>query len=73
MVYLTIAVCMNIAIFLSFRFFERFGMRTFNVIVINYLVCIITGILFYVRARMKPANLFHVEYFWGPYNFLYSF
>ena len=73
MAYLTIAVCMNIAIFLSFRSFERFGIGTFNAIVVNYLMCIITGILFYVLSRMKSENLFHVQYFWGPCHFLYSF
>jgi len=38
---------MNVMIFLSFRSYSKLGINTLNAIVINYLVCVLTGLLFY--------------------------
>ncbi len=46
MIYLLLCVLMNVGIFLIFRAFSHYHIPTFQAIVINYLVCVLTGILF---------------------------
>ncbi len=46
MLYLLLCVLMNVGIFLIFRAFSHYHVPTFQAIVINYLVCVLTGILF---------------------------
>lgn len=55
MVYLILTIIMNIGIFLSFRSYSRMGINTLNAIVINYLVCVLTGILFYGRNLLENS------------------
>jgi len=55
MIYLLLTILMNIGLFLSFRSFTKFGINTLNAIVINYLVCVITGVLLY--GRTIQANI----------------
>jgi len=53
--YLVLTIIMNIGIFLSFRSYTRKGINTLNAIVINYLVCVLTGILFYGHNLLENA------------------
>ncbi|MGI9543668.1 MAG: hypothetical protein ACR2MX_10445, partial [Cyclobacteriaceae bacterium] len=44
--YLALAILCNVGLFLSFRSFSHFRMNTFQAIVVNYLVCVFTGLIF---------------------------
>ena len=46
MQYILFCILSNVGIFLCFRGFSQFNINTFQAIVINYLVCVITGIFF---------------------------
>lgn len=46
MQYIIFCILANVGIFLCFRGFSYFKMNTFQAIVINYLVCVITGVFF---------------------------
>jgi len=46
MIYVLLAVLLNVLIFLAFRSFSRFRIDTFPAILTNYAVCVITGVLF---------------------------
>lgn len=60
--YLILTIIMNIGIFLSFRSYSRMGINTLNAIVINYLVCVLTGIFFYGRNLLE--NTFILSESW---------
>lgn len=57
MIYLFLTILMNIGIFLSFRSYSRMGINTLNAIVINYLVCVLIGILFYGKGLIANAYI----------------
>ncbi len=57
MIYLILTILMNIGIFLSFRSYSRMGINTLNAIVINYLVCVLTGMLFYGKSLIANAYI----------------
>ena len=46
MIYLLLGVLFNVTIFLVFRAYAKYGIRTLPAIVVNYFVCIITGLFF---------------------------
>ncbi len=46
MVFLILCILMNVGIFTVFRLYPRYGIDTFQAIVINYVVCVITGVIF---------------------------
>lgn len=46
MAFLILSILMNVGIFTAFRLYPRYGIDTFQAIVINYVVCVITGIIF---------------------------
>jgi len=45
-VFLILCILMNVGIFTVFRLYPRYGIDTFQAIVINYVVCVITGVIF---------------------------
>jgi multidrug transporter EmrE-like cation transporter len=49
MFYLLISVLLNVWLFLSFRSFPRFGINTLPAVTFNYLVCVLTGLLYQGR------------------------
>ena len=57
MVYLLLGILFNVAIFIAFRTFAKFGVRTLPAIVINYYVCVLTGLVFLGDLRNIPAML----------------
>lgn len=57
MVYLLLGILFNVAIFIAFRTFAKFGVRTLPAIVINYYVCVLTGLVFLGNLRGIPAML----------------
>jgi drug/metabolite transporter (DMT)-like permease len=57
MLYLTLTTLMNVGIFLSFRSYSRPGINTFSAIVVNYLVCVLTGMIFYGRKLIENASI----------------
>lgn len=46
MLYLLLTILANVAIFMAFRSFTKFDIKTFPAIIVNYGVCVITGILY---------------------------
>ncbi len=64
MIFLLFTILANVAIFMAFRSFTKFKVNTFPAIIINYLVCVITGTLY-----VGPANVFatvRVDEPWFP-------
>lgn len=57
MAYLLLGILFNVAIFIAFRTFAKFGVRTLPAIVINYYVCVLTGLVFLGNLRGIPAML----------------
>jgi multidrug transporter EmrE-like cation transporter len=57
MIYLILTIIMNIGIFLSFRSYSRPEINTFNAIVVNYLVCVLTGIIFYGSDLLENVSV----------------
>ncbi|MGF1635877.1 MAG: hypothetical protein ACFCUU_02305 [Cyclobacteriaceae bacterium] len=55
MVFLLLCILANVIIFLAFRSFRLFGIHTLQAIVVNYVVCIITGFLFIGIESGLPA------------------
>ncbi len=46
MLNILLCISMNLGILICFRLFKTFGIHTFQAIVINYIICVITGTLF---------------------------
>ncbi|MDH5366720.1 MAG: hypothetical protein OEW67_07020 [Cyclobacteriaceae bacterium] len=46
MLYILFSILANVGIFICFKMFTRFRINTFQAIVINYFVCVITGVVF---------------------------
>lgn len=69
MIYLILGVLFNVAIFIAFRTFGLFGIRTLPAIVINYYVCVLTGLVFLGRLQDVPAML-SLENQWIPFALL---
>lgn len=57
MLYLLLGILFNVAIFIAFRTYVKFGVRTLPAIVINYYVCVITGLVFLGSLPDVPAML----------------
>ncbi len=57
MIYLILTILMNIGIFLSFRSYSRLGINTINAIVVNYLVCVLTGMIFYGGDLLENISI----------------
>ncbi len=57
MLYLLLGILFNVAIFIAFRTYAKFGVRTLPAIVINYYVCVLTGLVFLGRLSDIPAML----------------
>lgn len=57
MLHLILGILFNVAIFIAFRTFAKFGVRTLPAIVINYYVCVITGLVFLGNVEGIPALL----------------
>ena len=58
MVYLFLGIFANALIFLAFRAFPIFKIHNLQAIVVNYVVCVITGIMY----TGSPSILFSVDY-----------
>lgn len=54
MLNIILCILMNLGILICFRLFKLFGIHTFQAIVINYVICVITGILF-----VGPSEVFN--------------
>jgi drug/metabolite transporter (DMT)-like permease len=57
MFYLIAGICANVSLFLAFRTFSIFRIDNLQAIVVNYFVCVITGIIFIG----KPDILFSID------------
>lgn len=69
MIYLILGILFNVAIFIAFRTFGLFGIRTLPAIVINYYVCVLTGLVFLGHLQDVPAML-SLENQWIPFALL---
>jgi drug/metabolite transporter (DMT)-like permease len=68
MQYLVLCTVMSVAIFLSFRSFSQFRINTFQAIVVNYVVCVITGLAFI--GEWDILSVIDVGASWFPYAIL---
>jgi drug/metabolite transporter (DMT)-like permease len=55
--FLILTIFLTVGLFVIFRAFSRFGINTFQAIVVNYWVCVITGLLF----ASQPGDLLRVS------------
>lgn len=65
MIFLVLAIIFNVAIFALFRIFPRFKVVSFQAIVINYMVCVATGLIF--TRRDSAWQELSLETAWLPY------
>lgn len=70
MIYLLLTILANVAIFMAFRAFSHFKVNTFPAIITNYLVCVVTGLVYTgpqtVLSKIEPgANWFIFAGFLG--------
>ena len=72
MLYLLLGILFNVAIFIAFRTFAKFNIRTLPAIVINYYVCVLTGLVFLGSFRDIPAML-SLENQWMYFAFFLGF
>lgn len=63
MLYLFISILLNVAVFMAFRLFSLFDVRTLPAIVVNYFVCVVTGLVFLGNLKNLPP-LFSFENQW---------
>jgi len=63
MIYLLLAVLMNVVIFLAFRSYSRYEIKTFPAILINYAVCVITGLLFVGPSTLVEKSDYAAPWF----------
>ena len=46
MIYLALSVFFSVLLLINFRLHARFGVNTFQAIILNYPICFLTGLLF---------------------------
>lgn len=54
MIPLLIAIGLTSSLFLIFKAFDKFGISTFQAVVVNYLTCVIVGCLFSLNVPLEP-------------------
>ncbi|AQG79401.1 hypothetical protein [Spirosoma montaniterrae] len=57
MLFLVLSILLSVALLLNFRLFPRFGVNTFQAIVVNYLVCFLTG-----YALLPAGQSFSIDF-----------
>lgn len=65
MIYLLLTISMNVIIFLAFRSFSRFKINTFPAIFINYLTCVLTGLIFQGNQGVVKTSHLNEPWFWA--------
>jgi drug/metabolite transporter (DMT)-like permease len=64
MIYLTLSVLFSVLLLINFRLHPRFGINTFQAIILNYPVCFLTGLIFLPSNQhfnpdfSQPSSLF---------------
>ena len=71
MIFLLLAILFNVAIFGLFRIFDRYRINRFQAIVVNYIVCVVTGIAFV--GGLAPFQGVSVQTIWLPFCFVLGF
>ena len=62
MFYLVIAIILNVVISSLFKLFPKYGIDTFQAVVVNYLVCVVTGCVFMGQIPVS-AETVHASWF----------
>ncbi|MEJ2005745.1 MAG: hypothetical protein P8X57_12455, partial [Cyclobacteriaceae bacterium] len=57
MIAIILCILANVGIFLSFRLFQYYRLNTFQAIAVNYVICVLTGIVFKGWAPVRDAIL----------------
>jgi len=57
MIAILLCILANVGIFLSFRLFQHYRLNTFQAIAMNYLVCVLTGLIF--RGSQDVIKVLH--------------
>jgi drug/metabolite transporter (DMT)-like permease len=68
MTYLLLCTLMTVGLFMSFRSFSTFKIDTFQAIVFNYLVCVITGLIFV--GDLEALSEINYKASWFPFGIL---
>lgn len=66
MIYLLLTILANVAIFMAFRSFSKYDIKTFPAIITNYGVCVITGVMYTGYSQVTQdldtsANWFYLS------------
>ncbi len=66
MLYLLLTILANVAIFMAFRSFSKYDIKTFPAIITNYGVCVITGVIYTGSSQVTQeldtsANWFYLS------------
>jgi drug/metabolite transporter (DMT)-like permease len=64
---LFLSILASVSLFIIFRFFTKFQVNTFQAVTINYIVCIITGLIFVDKTELQAFN---PSNWWGMALFL---
>lgn len=65
MIDLLLSIAMTVLLYLNFRFFPKFHVDTAQAIVINYLICVVTGLLFNPDVLMIIGNAQTGKWLWA--------
>lgn len=58
MIFLILTILLTSSFFIFFRLFSIFRIHTFHAVVINYLTCVVTGLIFTPGIRVFVKNIF---------------
>ena len=65
MIYLALSVFFSVLLLINFRLHPRFGVNTFQAIILNYPVCFLTGLLFLPDNQPFILNFSQSSTFWA--------
>lgn len=73
MIYLLLCILSNLLIFVVFRIYPKLKINTFQAIVLNYLFCVLTGVVFYFSILSTYINQVTIFPSWGYLAIFLSF
>jgi len=73
MIYLFLCILSNLLIFIAFRIYPKLKINTFQAIVMNYLICVLTGFVFYFSTLSSYVQQVASFPSWWYVAFLLSF
>ena len=65
MIYIILSILLNTLIFTLFKVFANYKVNTLQTIVVNYVVCVITGSLFIGTEPFHHYRTFEPWFYWA--------